>query len=139
MTAALSIKQVENVAFRQQSLPTLDLDDIDYSGCAVLVGTETEKVLDVAVKTKTCTPCKRKQPHDKCYANFKGTSGGMEVQGMVEMFARSEEDNIRYTQYIGDGDSAVEAALKNEIRYGSLIDKIDCINHKVKVSLILSR
>ena len=53
---------------------------------------------------------------------------------MVEMFSRSEQDGLRYTTFIGDGDSAVETALKTEVRYGGLIDKIDCINHKVKVN-----
>ena len=41
--------------------------------------------------------------------------------------------NTCNTQYIGDGENAVESALKNKICYSSLIDKIDCINHKVKV------
>ena len=47
--------------------------------------------------------------------------------------------NTCNTQYIGDGENAVESALKNKICYSSLIDKIDCINHKVKVSIILSK
>ena len=88
--------------------------------------TETEKVIDLSVKTKTCTPCKKKLPHDVCYRNYSGTSGGMEATGMVEMFSRSEQDGLRYTTFIGDGDSAVETALKTEVRYGGLIDKIDC-------------
>ena len=32
---------------------------IFYTGCAVLVGTETEKVIDLSVETRTCTPCKK--------------------------------------------------------------------------------
>ena len=47
--------------------------------------------------------------------------------------------NTGNTHYIGDGENAVESALKNNICYSCHIDKIDCINHKVKVSLILSR
>lgn len=50
------------------------------------------------------------------------------------MFNRSEESNLRYTEYVGDGDSAVEVALVNEVTYGAVITKIDCINHKSKVS-----
>ena len=58
----------------------------------------------------------------------------MEATGTVEMFSRSEQDELQYTIFIGDGDSAVETALKTEVRYGGLIVKINCINHKVKVS-----
>ena len=47
--------------------------------------------------------------------------------------------NTCNTQYIGDGENAVESALINKICYSSLIDKIDCINHKVKVSILLSK
>ena len=48
----------------------------------------------------------------------------MEATGTVEMFRRSEQE-----QNIGDGDSAVETALKTEVWYGGLIVKINCINH----------
>ena len=52
---------------------------------------------------------------------------GVAVIVMVEMFNRSEESKLRYTAYVGDGDSVVETALKTEVLYGPLI------NHKVKV------
>lgn len=102
----------------------------------MLVAAASEKVIDIAVKTKTCTPCKKQLPHATCYKNYNGTSGGMETAGMVEIFNRSENDQLQYTTFIGDGDSAVETALKTEVSYGHLIEKIDCINHKVKVILM---
>ena len=86
------------------------------------------------MKTKSCTPCKKKQPHNVCYRNFTGSSGSMEAAGIVEVFHRSEADHLRYTTFIGDGDSSVETVLKTEVKYGGIIEKIDCINHKIKVS-----
>ena len=65
-----------------------------YTGCAVLVGTETEKVIDLSVKTRTCTPSKKKLQFDVCYPYYSGTSGGMEATGKVEMFKRSEQDEL---------------------------------------------
>lgn len=53
---------------------------------------------------------------------------------MVEIFNRSEKSGLRYTTYIGDGDSSVELALRTEVTYGALIEKVDCLNHKIKVS-----
>ena len=58
----------------------------------------------------------------------------MEPTGTVEMFSRSENDELRYTTFIGDGDSAVETALKTEVPYGGLLVKINSINNKVMVS-----
>ena len=52
--------------------------------------------------------------------NYSGTSGGMEATGTVEMFSRSDQDELRYTTFSGVGDSAVETALKTEVRYGGL-------------------
>lgn len=54
---------------------------------------------------------------------------------MVQMFNRSLNSSLRYKTYIGDGDSSVETALKTEVCYGAVIEKVDCINHKVKVIL----
>lgn len=56
------------------------------------------------------------------------------MDGIVEIFERSLDSNLRYTTYIGDGDSAVENAIKTEVCYGGIINKVDCINHKIKVS-----
>mgnify|MGYP001796990902 CR=1 FL=1 len=44
----------------------------------------------------------------------------MKATGTVEMFSRSEQDELRYTTFSGVGDSAVETALKTEVRYGGL-------------------
>lgn len=100
----------------------------------MVIGTETQKVLDLDARTKTCTMCSRKLEHTVCYRNHTGSSGSMEAAGLVKIFNRSLDDNLRYTTFVGDGDSSVETALKTEVIYGGDIEKVDCINHKIKVS-----
>ena len=42
-----------------------------------------------------------------------GSSGAMERDGAIEVFTRSiEKHNLRYTTYVGDGDSNSFAAVK---------------------------
>jgi len=103
-------------------------------GCSVLVGLESGKVLDLDTRTKSCTSCKKGFEHSTCYRNHTGSSGSMEVGGIVAMMNRSLAENLRYTEFIGDGDSSVELALKTEVTYGAEITKTDCLNHKVKVN-----
>ena len=105
------------------------------AGCAVLIGAETQKVIDIDPRCKSCIMCKRKLQHETCYRNHVGSSGSMEAAGMVQMFNRSLNSSLRYKTYIGDGDSSVETALKTEVCYGAVIEKVNCINHKVKVIL----
>ena len=76
----------------------------------------TSKVKDVGILTKYCHACilhknnkdTLKEHHEsgKCKANYSGTSGGMEASGALKIFERSEEKyGVRYTKYLGDGDS----------------------------------
>jgi len=89
-------------------------------GIATLIGWHTGKVLDVIVKSKYCKACKfwKKKEEtaeyrewvenhaNECQANHEGSSGKMEVDAIVEMFARSEElHGVKYHYYVGDGDS----------------------------------
>lgn len=51
--------------------------------------------------------CLRKEHQDNCTANYLGSSGGMEVTGVVNIFQRSLGlHNIRYKNFLGDGDAA---------------------------------
>ena len=76
------------------------------------------KCLDVEVLTKTCKQYsywENKKDHEhfeeweekhKCDINHKGSSGGMESVGALAIFKRSvTKYNLRYTIYLGDGDS----------------------------------
>lgn len=44
---------------------------------------------------------------DKFKANYICTSGGMEVAGALEIFERWVENNVKYTEHLGDGDFSV--------------------------------
>lgn len=54
-----------------------------------------------------------------CKANYIGTSGGMEAEGAVKLFSRSvSKYNVRYTEYLGDGDCNGHAAVVSAQPYG---------------------
>ncbi|GFX22939.1 uncharacterized protein TNCV_2086471 [Trichonephila clavipes] len=67
--------------------------------------------------------------------NFNGYSGRMEVDGALSIFQRSvQRYDVRYTKYLGDGDSkAFDNIVKNEV-YGDncTITKLECIGHVMK-------
>ena len=53
-----------------------------------------------------------------CSCNHEGNAGKMEVNGMIEIFKRSEEKcQVLYTGYIGDGDSKTFQAIAEEKPY----------------------
>ena len=94
------------------------------------------------MKTKVCHVCKSnpnasedwKKKHAKeCCINHKGSAGSMEVQATLEMFMRSiERYNMRYTTYVGDGDSSSFGTLNDAILeiFGDEYDiKKECIGH----------
>ncbi|GFU56841.1 uncharacterized protein TNCV_88021 [Trichonephila clavipes] len=59
----------------------------------------------------------------------------MEVDGALSIFQRSvQRYDVRYTKYLGDGDSkAFDNIVKNEV-YGDncTITKLECIGHVIK-------
>lgn len=94
---------------------------------------DTGKVADVAIFSKFCK-CPKKPNHlANCTANYKGSSGGMEVDGAIQIFHRSLEKNLRYTRYLGDGDSKGFAAVEGLGIYGEQdITKLECVGHVQK-------
>ncbi|GFU07614.1 uncharacterized protein TNCV_2225771 [Trichonephila clavipes] len=59
----------------------------------------------------------------------------MEVDGMLRIFNRSEKlQNLKYSNYIGDGDTKTFNALSENKPYGDdhLIQKIECVGHVQK-------
>ncbi|CAF4611643.1 unnamed protein product [Rotaria sp. Silwood2] len=118
---------------------------------AVLSCNTTPKVLDVQRLSKKCLICtgalsvKNKDldlydviihNHD-CESNYDGSSGGMESQGIQDIFKRSfPKYQVQYTRYIGDGDSSVMWNLTQHPPYpGIEIEKIEDINHWSKKML----
>ncbi|XP_044593326.1 uncharacterized protein LOC123271157 [Cotesia glomerata] len=95
-------------------------------GIVSLIGKYSNKVIDVIVKSKVCKACEKwvgkentdeylewyKDHQTECTANHEGSSGKMEVDGVIEMFRRSvEELGVKYKKYIGDGDSKTDKNL----------------------------
>ncbi|GFU78067.1 uncharacterized protein TNCV_553201 [Trichonephila clavipes] len=114
-----------------------------------LNGPETGKVLDREVLSSFCKVCdsykgvkfgikynKWQRAHKiSCRKNYSGSVGKMEVDGMLRIFNRSEKlHNLKYSNYIGDGDTKTFNALSENKPYGDdhLIQKIECVGHVQK-------
>lgn len=117
-----------------------------------VIGTETGKVLDQEVLSLWCRQCRkwasenknateeekdnwRKAHGDMCTKNSSGSSGSMEVDGIMKIFHRSvEKYDVKYTNYIGDGDTKSHAKVSSSMPYGPNIEikKIECTGHVQK-------
>ncbi|GFW74851.1 uncharacterized protein TNCV_5138301 [Trichonephila clavipes] len=105
------------------------------NGVVTVTSVDTGKVIDTEILFKHCV-CKDKKKHGPvCKKNFNGYSGRMEVAGALSIFQRSvQRYDVRYTKYLGDGDSkAFDNIVKNEV-YGDncTITKLECIGHVMK-------
>lgn len=108
------------------------------SGCAVLIGLRTKKVLFYGTRNKYCHTCKiaesRFMPvkqHD-CNINYKGPSSGMESDIITEGFKFCQEHKARFYQLIADGDSNTYKNLRDIRIYRNpdvFIEKFECVNH----------
>ena len=57
----------------------------------------------------------------------------MESDIILRGFQDSEKQHdVRYTQFIGDGDSSVHPTLVSGVPWGYAIRKLECANHAVK-------
>ncbi|GFV89826.1 uncharacterized protein TNCV_4690551 [Trichonephila clavipes] len=92
-------------------------------------------VIDAEILSRKCSCHFNGNIHsDKCSANYLVNSGGMEVEGALRIFNRSEVlHNLRYTQYLGDGDSkAYKAVLEYKPYKDVNIEKLECVGHVEK-------
>ncbi len=87
----------------------------------------TDQVLAIEVMSKHCQACKMQavadmeqdecdqwyQKHkDVCDTNYEGSSNAMELEGVESIWKRSvAELKLRFTTFIGDGDSKAFANL----------------------------
>lgn len=117
-------------------------------GVATIIANYTGKVIDAVIKSRYCKACEfwgkyddteeyhewKENHSEQCSANHKGSAGKMEVDAVTEMFAVSEEKyGIRYTNYIGDGDSKTYKGILDSKPYGDVIvKKKECIGHVQK-------
>lgn len=120
---------------------------LSLHGIASLIGWFTGKVIDVIIKSKYCKACEfwekksgtveyedwAEKHQNECQANHKGSSGKMEVEGVIETFCRSESlYGIKYSNYIGDGNSKTFKEILNCEPYDNFIVKKECIGHVQK-------
>ncbi|GFT87215.1 uncharacterized protein TNCV_3543791 [Trichonephila clavipes] len=115
-----------------------------------VIGAETGKVLDREVLSSFCKGCDsykgvkfgikynkngKERIRFHVEKNYSGSAGKMEVDGMLRIFNRSEKlHNLKYSNYIGDGDTKTFNALSENKPYGDdyLIQKIECVGHVQK-------
>ncbi|GFV08852.1 uncharacterized protein TNCV_3820951 [Trichonephila clavipes] len=105
------------------------------NGLVTVTSVDTGKVIDVEVFSKHCI-CPNKTKHlQNCKRNFEGYSGKMEVAGALSICQRFQSlYNVRYTKYLGDGDSkAFNSIVENKV-YGDhcSVGKLECIAHVMK-------
>lgn len=115
-------------------------------GVTTVVGKYTRKVLDYFVSSKTCKSCDlmraklnrvdfdiwyESDHKNDCSINYEGSSGGMEVQGIISIFQNSLTlHNAKYSHYIGDGDSKTFTNLLDAKPYGDfIVKKLECVLH----------
>ncbi|KAL7291527.1 hypothetical protein TKK_0014783 [Trichogramma kaykai] len=119
-------------------------------GVSTIIGNQTKKVLDVSIKNKYCPACNSKKNLDKdseeyrewfeshkpnCTANHEGSSGKMEVDGVLEMFKSSvKKYKLKYKYYIGGGDCKVYSSISEAKPYRKnyAVIKKECVGHVQK-------
>lgn len=109
------------------------------SGCAIIMGYHTKKILFIGIRNKYCTVCCKalrdnKEPTEHvCYKNWGAdkSSTSMESDIILEGFCRSiEMHGLVFSTVIADGDSSMLKKLRDYSPYpDTSIEKIDCVNH----------
>ena len=99
-------------------------------GVGIIIGLEIQKILFMGVRNKYCAVCNQStnndQPEHECYKNW-------ETDIIVEGFKKCiEQHSVKYTKFIGDGDSSVYSTLISSVPWGYAIEKLECANHAVK-------
>jgi len=82
--------------------------------------------VNVGIKSKTLNIAEYlewKIEHEtKCSANHEQSAWKMEVNAIKEIFLRSEElHGVKYSNYIGNGDSKTYTGIINSVSYGNNI------------------
>ena len=106
------------------------------SGVAIIIGEATGRLLHIGVRNKFCQACTRgiSQKDHACYKNWSASSSEMETDIILEGFLEAEKvHGLRYTKFIGDGDSSVHPTLLQNVHgWGYAIQKLECANHACK-------
>ena len=106
------------------------------SGVGIIIGQRTGKILHIGVRNKYCSACAQGIPPEKhtCFKNWDASSSEMETDIILDGFLKAEKTHgLRYTRFIGDGDSSVFPTLRENVPiWGFDIQKIECANHACK-------
>ena len=121
---------------------------VSHHGVVTAISTDTGKCLDVEVLSNICHSCITWEKEDKqsdkylrwkadhkCSSNHGGSAGSMESVGASRMFLRSQlQHDLRYVNYLGDGDSSSFKCVNDSKPYGEdcCITKMECIGHVQK-------
>ncbi|XP_071633109.1 uncharacterized protein [Temnothorax longispinosus] len=109
-----------------------------------LIAFYSGKMIDLVVKSSYCQACTYFRHHtdnpeyeehqETCPINHTGSPGKMEVDAVLEMFHRSEERyGVRYTNYVGDGDSKTFKSILDAQPYeDETVIKSECVGHVEK-------
>ncbi|XP_065658536.1 uncharacterized protein LOC136083057 [Hydra vulgaris] len=116
------------------------------NGVFSVISTVSGKVLDVEVMSRYCKGCSINQDLQKsnpnayaqwknshvCKYNYQGSADGMEPEGAKRVFQRSIDNRqLRYIQYLGDGDSKSYVNVKNTYP-DKEVEKLECVRHYQK-------
>lgn len=117
-------------------------------GMVTAMSTVTGKAIDIEVMSKECRECmvwRNKEGTQEfedwweghqhlCHANHLGSSGSMDASGLLAIFQWSvEQYSLRYTDFLGDGDSKAHKLIVQEAVYGEKdVSKLECVGHVQK-------
>eukprot|EP00117_Sycon_ciliatum_P046428 scpid67182/ scgid2109/ len=122
-------------------------------GVQSVIGWDVQKVIGVEVLSRHCTRCTAKEARltsgklsqadfdawkvthtADCQANTSVSSPAMEAEAVKLLWSRSEQNNgLKYTSYIGDGDSKAYRSVCQLKPYGDMsIDKEECVGYVQK-------
>jgi len=105
------------------------------SGVGVIIGLETQKILYMGVRNKYRAVCSNSDnpPSHTCHKNWDGSSSAMESDITVKGFQQCvQQHGVKYSKFIGDGDSSVRSSLVSNVPWGFAVEKVECANHLVK-------
>ncbi|KAJ8885598.1 hypothetical protein PR048_011796 [Dryococelus australis] len=107
------------------------------NGIVLATSVDTGMVIDIAIMSKhsKCKGVLGNKHEESCSSNYNGSSGGMDVAGVKEIFERLLLlYNIRYVLYLGDGDSKSFKTIEEMKPYGECVQitKLECVGHVQK-------
>ncbi|GFS66824.1 uncharacterized protein TNCV_230241 [Trichonephila clavipes] len=107
------------------------------NGVVTATSLDNGKVIEFECLSKYCFECKStNKTCDNCQVNYHGFSAGMESEGALRIFSRFLPNyNVRYVQYLGDGDSKGFLRVQESNIYGDEfpVEKLECIGHVQRV------